>query len=394
MRPSVSRSWQRPRAGAIALPVGGSRSPEKAHKVKDRTEAFERLACEPGAPCRAHEDPTVTSSVLQATRARRAARHQEREDQAESEKERRTAGLSETLPRSALEELISAPLWPRHVFGKMPQTCRVANRNLMIELIWEFVNVDVDQPDAEPVQMQAYIDLHMLTHAVARRLYPRENGAGDMAADAGALRDRISKVKRSRHELVTLWQEAVAAADDETQRRSQSQRMAFDLEANKVKDIARAQAFAEQASYRRAVHALMACFWTDLRDPAVLALVRALNPDAERPAVRAPLDDLPSAPKIIMTALKKAARKMEVFSAAGLDGMPVLHVSGLMRSTAGDAGVDTSAKARLMFMQICENGDLTRVALCLGAAKHVFILKNAASGVAGGLRPLAVGTVF
>jgi hypothetical protein len=226
----------------------------------------------------------------------------------------------------------------------MPQTFRLAYWNLMIELIWEFVNVDIDQPDAEPVQMQAYIDLHMLTHAVARRLYPGENDAGDMAAYAAALRDRIAKVKRSRHELVTLWHEAVTAADDATQRRSQSQRMTFDVEAKKVKDIARAQAFAEQASYRRAVRALMAGSPGDLRDSAVLALIRALNPDAERPAVRAPLKKLLSTPKITMTALKKAARKMDVCSAAGPDNMPVLHVSGLMRSTTGDAGVTRSRR--------------------------------------------------
>jgi hypothetical protein len=263
--------------------------PGNGAPVKDRTEAFNRLACEPGAPFRAHEDPVVTPSVHQATRARRAARHQEREDQVESKKGRLIAGSSATLPRSAVEELLSAPLWPRLVFGKMPQTYRVAYRNLMIDLILEFVNVDIDQPDAEPVQMQAYIDLHMLTHAVARRLYSGENVAGDMAADAAALRDRIAKVKRSRHELVTLWHEAVAAADNATQRRSQSQRMAFNTEANNVKDFARTQPFAEQALYRRAVHALMAGSPADLGDPAVLSLVCALHPDAERPAVRAPL---------------------------------------------------------------------------------------------------------
>jgi hypothetical protein len=59
--------------------------------------------------------------------------------------------------------------------------------------------------------MQAYIDLHVFTHAVARHLYPGAYGSGDMAADAAALRDLISKVKRSRHELVALWHEAVAA---------------------------------------------------------------------------------------------------------------------------------------------------------------------------------------
>jgi hypothetical protein len=235
----------------------------------------------------------------------------------------------------------------------MPQTFRLAYRYLMIELIWEFVNVDIDQPDAEPVQMQAYIDLHMLTHAIARRLYPGENDAADMAAYAAALRDRIAKVKRSRHELVTLWHEAVTAADDATQRRySQSQGMAFNVEAKKVKDIARAQAFAEQASYRRAVRALLAGSPGDLRDSAVLALVRALNPDAERPAVRAPVKKLPSTPKITMTALKKAARKMEVCSAAGPDNVPVLHVSGLMRSTTGDAGV---TRSRRLFWRLCKS---------------------------------------
>jgi hypothetical protein len=123
--------------------------PGKGAPVKDRTEAFDRLACEPGAPFRAHADPVVSPSVHQATRERRAAHHQELEDQVESEKGRLTARSSATLPRPAVEELLSAPLWPRHLFGKMPQTCRVACRNLMIELILEFVNVDIDQPDAE-----------------------------------------------------------------------------------------------------------------------------------------------------------------------------------------------------------------------------------------------------
>jgi Reverse transcriptase (RNA-dependent DNA polymerase) len=96
-----------------------------------------------------------------------------------------------------------------------------------------------------------------------------------------------------------------------------------------------------------------------------------------------------------MTALKKAVRKMDVCAAVGLDRMPVLHVSGLMRSTAGDGGVDNGAKALLALMKVCANGDLTPcVARCIGTAKNVFILKNAASGVAGGLKPLAVSTVL
>jgi hypothetical protein len=96
-----------------------------------------------------------------------------------------------------------------------------------------------------------------------------------------------------------------------------------------------------------------------------------------------------------MTALKKEASKMDVCSAAGSDGMPVLHVSRLMRSTTGDASVDTGTNALLAFMQVCSNGDLTPcVARFFGTAKHVSILKNAASGVAGGLRPLAVGMVL
>jgi hypothetical protein len=37
-----------------------------------------------------------------------------------------------------------------------------------------------------------------------------------MAADAAALRERIVKVKHSRLALVTLWHEAVAAAEDAT----------------------------------------------------------------------------------------------------------------------------------------------------------------------------------
>jgi hypothetical protein len=211
-----------------------------------------------------------------------------------------------------MENLLTAPRWSRHVFGKMPQTCRVAYRSLLIKLLWDFVNVDVEQPDAETAQTQAYGDIHMLTHAYARRLYPGEVGAGDMAADAAALRECIVKFKHSRLALVSLWHEAVAAAEDATHRRSLPQGRAVDLEAKKSKDIARAQAFAEQASYRRAVHALMYGSPADLRDPAVLAAVRALHPDAERPAVRAPLEDLPLAPTITMTALKKAVRKMDV----------------------------------------------------------------------------------
>jgi hypothetical protein len=101
--------------------------------------------------------------------------------------------------------------------------------------------------------------------------------------------------------------------------------------------------------------------------------------------VHAPLEDLPPAPAITMTAPKKAVRKMDVCAAAGPDGMPVLHVSGLIRSTAGNGSVDKSSKALLDFMQVYTKGDLTPcVARCLGTAKHVSNLKNAASGVAGG----------
>jgi hypothetical protein len=46
-------------------------------------------------------------------------------------------------------------------------------------------------------------------------------------------------------------------------------------------------------------------------------------------------------------------------------------------------------------MKLCANGGLIPcVARCFSTAKHVSILKNAAIGVAGGLRPLAVGTVL
>jgi hypothetical protein len=52
-------------------------------------------------------------------------------------------------------------------------------------------------------------------------------------------------------------------------------------------------------------------------------------------------------------------------------------------------------EALLAFMKVCANGDLTPcVARCFGTAKHVSFLKNAAGSVAGGLRPLAVGTVL
>jgi hypothetical protein len=82
-------------------------------------------------------------------------------------------------------------------------------------------------------------------------------------------------VKHSRLALVTLLQEAVAAADDAKHRWSQSQRRALDLEAKTFKDIARVQSFAEQGQYRRAVHALMSGSPADLRDPGVLAAARA-----------------------------------------------------------------------------------------------------------------------
>jgi hypothetical protein len=75
--------------------------------------------------------------------------------------------------------------------------------------------------------------------------------------------------------------------------------------------------------------------------------------------------------------------------------MPMLLVSGLMRSTAEDGGEGKDAKTLLTFMQVYANGDLTPcVARCFGMASHVSIVKNAASGVAGGLRPLAVGMVL
>jgi hypothetical protein len=87
--------------------------------------------------------------------------------------------------------------------------------------------------------------IYMLTHAVSRRLFPGEDGGGGMAAEAVALRERIVKVKRSRLELVTLWHDAIAAADEATHRQSQSQRRTVDIEAKKLKDIARAHEFAE-----------------------------------------------------------------------------------------------------------------------------------------------------
>jgi hypothetical protein len=108
----------------------------KGALVKDRTKSFARLVCDPGAPCRSHENPAVTPSVQQATRARRATRHQDRLDQLVAEKERRTVGPSPLFPRPAMENLLTAPLWSRHVFGKMPQTCRVAYRSLLIEHLW------------------------------------------------------------------------------------------------------------------------------------------------------------------------------------------------------------------------------------------------------------------
>jgi hypothetical protein len=166
--------------------------------------------------------PRGNPAVQQATRARRATRHQDRQDQLVAEKEPRTVGPSPLLPRPAMEVFLTAPLWSRHVFGKMPQACRVAYRSLLIELLWDFVNVDVEKPGAETALAQAYGNGHMLTHAVARRLYPGEVGAGDMAADAAALRGRIVKVRQSRLALVTLWHEAVAAAEDAMHRRSQS----------------------------------------------------------------------------------------------------------------------------------------------------------------------------
>jgi hypothetical protein len=58
-----------------------------------------------------------------------------------------------------------------------------------------------------------------------------------MAADTAALRERIVKVKHSRLALITLWHEAVAAAEDATDRRSLSQRRAVDLEAKKFRTL-------------------------------------------------------------------------------------------------------------------------------------------------------------
>jgi hypothetical protein len=81
------------------------------------------------------------------------------------------------------------------------------------------------------------------TYVDTRRRPPTVHGGswrGRHGADAAALRERIVKVKHSRLALVTLWHEAVAAAEDATHRRSLSQRRAVDLEAKTFKDIARA----------------------------------------------------------------------------------------------------------------------------------------------------------
>jgi hypothetical protein len=123
----MSRSWLRPQAGATAPMLSAAQIPREGRAGQgEGTEVFDRLVCEPGSPCRSHGDPAATPSVRQATRARRAARYQDRQDQLVAEKECRTAGPSPFLPRSAMEALLTAPLWPRHIFRKMPKTCRVA----------------------------------------------------------------------------------------------------------------------------------------------------------------------------------------------------------------------------------------------------------------------------
>jgi hypothetical protein len=99
------------------------------------------------------------------------------------------------------------------------------------------------------------------------------------------------------------------------------------------------------------------------RDPTVLASVRALRPDGERPAVREPLRDLLPAPNIPMTALTNAASKMNLCSAAALDCM-VMHVPGFTRSTSWDTGVGESAQALLAFLQVCPNA---------GSVRHAFL---------------------
>jgi hypothetical protein len=109
-----------------------------------------------------------------------------------------------------------------------------------------------------------------------------------------------------------------------------------------------------------AVHAFMS--GSRARDPAVLASVRALRPDGERPAVREPLRDLLPAPNIPVTAFKNAASKMSLCSAAALDCM-VIHVPGFTRSTFWDTGVGESAQALLAFLQVCPNA---------GSVRHAF----------------------
>jgi Reverse transcriptase (RNA-dependent DNA polymerase) len=112
------------------------------------------------------------------------------------------------------------------------------------------------------------------------------------------------------------------------------------------------------------------CFSCFCPPPAerTLAALRALHPDTDRPAVRAPLEDIPPAPTITMTA--HAVHRRRWRCRQGREGFPGFYAS------------------------LCERDLTPCVARCFGTAKHVSILKNAARGVAGGLRPRAVGTVL
>jgi hypothetical protein len=107
------------------------------------------------------------------------------------------------------------------------------------------------------------------------------------------------------------------------------------------------------------------------------------------------LEELLHAPTITVTVLEKEVPK-DGLKRSGGDGRHAGPARiGAHAVTAGDGGVDKRANALLAFMQFCANGDLIPcVARCFGTAKHVFIVKNAASGVTGGLRPLAIGTVL
>lgn len=229
---------------------------------------------------------------------------------------------------------MQAKFEPGKVLDKMPQPTLHKARKAFLRATSAFnngtpremaANFATEESTEGKEQLAAFLRSCVFPHAVLRRLYPGKEGAGDKKAETSALHARLEAVLKRPRTIFGLWNEARDAAADVYLKSSRKQRVRIYEEEVKAKRAGRARYFAERGYYGRAVKALLGSPTFDPLDSDVMQRLRDLHPDASEPARRLPRHDscleLPPAPTLSETKLRKTANKMDETSAVDPDRM-------------------------------------------------------------------------